>query len=177
MAIKVNKDNFETEVTGSKLPVLADFYSDGCIPCRQLSPLLAELAEQYAGKIKLIKINTVISTDLTAEYGVLSAPTLIFFKNGIEQSRTKGMLKKEALVNIIDKIIGGGKMTIAVADNRREYDEGLTVAQLIIAEKVENPEYVTVTVNEEFIKSEEFETTVLKDNDSVEFLYFMGGGR
>ena len=67
-------------------------------------------------------------------------------------------------------------MTITVAGNRKEYDEGLTVSNLIEVENVENPLYVTVTINDDFLKSDEFETTVLKDGDVVEFLYFMGGG-
>lgn len=67
-------------------------------------------------------------------------------------------------------------MIITVAGNKKEYQEGLTVAQLIEAEKVDNPLYVTVSLNDEFVKSGTFEETVLKDGDSVEFLYFMGGG-
>jgi sulfur carrier protein len=67
-------------------------------------------------------------------------------------------------------------MTFIVAGVQKEYPEGLTVAQLIEAEKVEMPMYVSVSINDEFIKSGEFDVTVLKENDSVEFLYFMGGG-
>lgn len=67
-------------------------------------------------------------------------------------------------------------MTITVAGNKKEYEEGLTVSKLIEVEDVENPLYVTVTINDDFVKSDAFETTVLKDGDSVEFLYFMGGG-
>lgn len=67
-------------------------------------------------------------------------------------------------------------MIITVAGNKKEYQDGLTVAQLIEAEKVDNPLYVTVSLNEEFVKSGTFEETVLKDGDNVEFLYFMGGG-
>ena len=68
-------------------------------------------------------------------------------------------------------------MKITVAGNKKEVTEGLTVAQLIIDEKVETPEYVTVTINDEFVESGTFESTVLKDGDEVEFLYFMGGGQ
>lgn len=67
-------------------------------------------------------------------------------------------------------------MKITVAGNTKEYNEGLTVAELIKAENVEQPDYVTVSVNDEFLKSGTFDETVLKDGDSVEFLYFMGGG-
>lgn len=68
-------------------------------------------------------------------------------------------------------------MKIIVAGESKEYAERLTVAQLIEKEKVETPQYVTVTINDEFVESGTFETTVLKDGDNVEFLYFMGGGR
>ncbi len=67
-------------------------------------------------------------------------------------------------------------MTISVAGNKKEYEDGLNIAQLIEKENVENAEYVTVTLNDEFIDRENFETTVLKEGDVVEFLYFMGGG-
>lgn len=68
-------------------------------------------------------------------------------------------------------------MKITVAGVKKEVADGLTVAQLVIDEKVETPQYVTVTINDDFVESGAFEETVLKDGDSVEFLYFMGGGR
>lgn len=68
-------------------------------------------------------------------------------------------------------------MVITVGGEKKEVAEGITVAQLIELEKVEMPLYVTVSVNEEFIESETFDTHVLKENDKVEFLYFMGGGQ
>lgn len=67
-------------------------------------------------------------------------------------------------------------MNITVAGNKIEVEEGISIARLIEVVKVENPLYVTVSVNEEFVDSNAFEETVLKENDSVEFLYFMGGG-
>ena len=68
-------------------------------------------------------------------------------------------------------------MKITVAGESKEYGDGLTVAGLIEAEQVETPEYVTVSVNEEFIDSDAFADHVLKEGDEVEFLYFMGGGQ
>lgn len=68
-------------------------------------------------------------------------------------------------------------MNITVAGVKKEVADGLTVAQLVIDEKVETPEYVTVTINDEFVESRDFEKTTLKDGDVVEFLYFMGGGQ
>lgn len=68
-------------------------------------------------------------------------------------------------------------MKITVAGVNKEVNDSLTVAQLVVDEKVETPEYVTVTINDDFVESGAFETTTLKDGDVVEFLYFMGGGQ
>jgi len=68
-------------------------------------------------------------------------------------------------------------MKITAAGIKKEVADGLTVAQLIIDEKVETPEYVTVSVNDDFISRDAFASTVLQEGDTVEFLYFMGGGR
>lgn len=67
-------------------------------------------------------------------------------------------------------------MTITVSGEKKEYKEGLTLPELIEAENVETPEYVTVSINDEFVLTENKATTVLNEGDSVEFLYFMGGG-
>ena len=67
-------------------------------------------------------------------------------------------------------------MVITVAGEKKEYKEGLTLPELIEVENVETPEYVTVSLNDEFVLRDNIESTVLKDGDSVEFLYFMGGG-
>ena len=67
-------------------------------------------------------------------------------------------------------------MTITVAGNKKDVKDGLTLPELIEQEKVETPQYVTVSINEEFVAKENEAATVLKEGDSVEFLYFMGGG-
>ena len=68
-------------------------------------------------------------------------------------------------------------MKIVVAGEKKEVADGLTLSKLIEIEKVETPQYVTVSINEEFINSEDFDTHTLNEGDEVEFLYFMGGGR
>ena len=67
-------------------------------------------------------------------------------------------------------------MLVTVAGEKKEIAEGTPIAQLIVDEKVENPDYVTVTVNDDFVESDDFASTQIKENDSIEFLYFMGGG-
>ena len=68
-------------------------------------------------------------------------------------------------------------MKLNVAGENKEYKEGLTVKELIVLENVETPEYVTVSLNDEFVDQGAFESTTLKDGDVVEFIYFMGGGK
>ncbi|MBE5912165.1 sulfur carrier protein ThiS [Pseudobutyrivibrio sp.] len=68
-------------------------------------------------------------------------------------------------------------MTIIVAGEKKDFKDGLTLPELIELENVETPQYVTVSINDEFVASEEKDSTVLKEGDSVEFLYFMGGGQ
>jgi sulfur carrier protein len=75
-----------------------------------------------------------------------------------------------------ENIKGAEKMTITVAGEKKEYKDGLTLPELIELEKVDMPDYVTVSINEEFVETEKKAETVLKDGDNVEFLYFMGGG-
>ena len=67
-------------------------------------------------------------------------------------------------------------MTITVAGNKKEYEEGINLPTLIEKEQIDNAEYVTVTINDEFVEREKFPETIIKDGDVVEFLYFMGGG-
>lgn len=67
-------------------------------------------------------------------------------------------------------------MKVTIAGNVKDIAEGITLAQLVIDEKVENPEYITVTVNDEFVENHDLENVVVKANDNIEFLYFMGGG-
>ena len=67
-------------------------------------------------------------------------------------------------------------MKVTIAGNTKDIAEGITLAQLVIDEKVENPEYVTVTVNDESVENHDLENVVVKENDNIEFLYFMGGG-
>ena len=67
-------------------------------------------------------------------------------------------------------------MTITVAGNKKDYEEGITLTSLIEKDDIDNAQYVTVTINDEFVDREKFDTTVIKEGDVVEFLYFMGGG-
>ena len=110
MAARVSKDNFEAEVLQASIPVLVEFYSDSCIPCKQMSPILGDIEDDYEDRLKVVKVNANFDGELAEQYSV------------------------------------------------------------------ENPEYVTVTVNDDFVENHDLANVTLKENDVVEFLYFMGGG-
>lgn len=105
LAIRVNESNFEDEVLKADELVLVDFYSDSCIPCKQISPILGELEEEYEKKVKIVKVNVNFDESLASNYKVMVSPTILFIKNGEEINRTRGLKKKAELVEIIKDII------------------------------------------------------------------------
>ena len=105
MAARVNKDEFEGKVLKSDIPVLVDFYSDSCVPCKRLSPVLFALEEEYAEKLKIVKININFDSELAEKYEVQAAPTLVFFKNGEEISRLRGAVKQAEIKKVIEKLV------------------------------------------------------------------------
>lgn len=106
MSVKVNGDNFESEVISSGELVIADFYSDQCVACKRISPFLAEIDSEYES-VRLAKININFSGDLAEKYSVMSVPTLIFFKGGRELSRITGGVKKSDMIRQIENIQKG----------------------------------------------------------------------
>ena len=105
MSERIGEAEFKTEVIDSDLPVLADFYSDSCIPCKRISPVLSQLESEYSGKIKIVKINTNFEKSLVQKYSVQAAPTLILFSKGEEISRIRGAVKKEEIVQLISSVL------------------------------------------------------------------------
>ena len=98
--IKVNNQNFEEEVIKSEKPVLIDFYADWCGPCKMLSPIIEEIAEENSD-IKVVKVNVDDSQDLAMKYQVMSIPTLVVIKNGEEVNRSVGLIDKSQVANLI----------------------------------------------------------------------------
>ena len=105
MAVVLTSGNFEKEVYEADVPVLVDFYADWSGPCKAMSPVVEALAEEYAGKIKVGKINVDNNQDIAMKYGVMSIPTFIFFKDGKNVSKTVGMQTKRELVNAIEALL------------------------------------------------------------------------
>lgn len=97
--------NFQAEITEAKLPVLVDFWASWCGPCQMLTPLLEELTTDFAGRVVVAKLNVEENHQTVANFGVMSIPTLILFKNGKEVTRITGFRPKEELVRLIDQAL------------------------------------------------------------------------
>lgn len=104
MSVRANKDTFESEINEAGKLVIADFYSDSCVPCKRMSPLLAETEEENPEGIKLVKLNINFDGETAQKYNVTSVPTLVFFKDGAEKARLMGAVKKAQLAETINSI-------------------------------------------------------------------------
>ena len=101
MIVTITQDNFEAEVTQSKLPVLVDFWASWCGPCRMLSPVVDELAEQYDGKVKFGKVNVDEQPRLAMNYSVQSIPTLLLFRDGKAVNQSIGVVPKASIEQML----------------------------------------------------------------------------
>lgn len=99
--IKLTDQNFEQEVSRADLPVLVDFWASWCGPCRMLSPVIAEIAEEYAGKVKVGKVNVDEQPNLANRYGIASIPTVMLFKNGEVVNTSLGYRPKNDLETML----------------------------------------------------------------------------
>ena len=100
--ITITKDNFDAEVLQASQPVLLDFWAEWCGPCRMLAPVIDDLANKYEGKAVIGKVNVDDEQALAMQYGVMSIPTVIFFKDGKELDRKVGVMPAEAYTAILD---------------------------------------------------------------------------
>lgn len=101
----VTDDSFQTDVLNSSTPVLVDYWAEWCGPCKAIAPILDEVAKEYAGKIKVAKINIDQNQETPRKYGVRGIPTLMLFKNGTVESQKVGALSKSQLSAFIDSSI------------------------------------------------------------------------
>ncbi len=98
-------DNFDKEVLQSDIPVVVDFYADWCGPCKMLSPAVEAMESIFAGKVKVGKLNVDENGDIAERYGVMSIPTVIFFKGGEIAGTSVGLITKDVLQSKIEQIL------------------------------------------------------------------------
>ncbi|QYJ17330.1 Thioredoxin 1 [Rubrobacter xylanophilus DSM 9941] len=95
--VAVTADSFEGEVLESEVPVLVDFWAEWCPPCRQLEPVIEELAQQYAGRVKVAKVDVDAESSLAGSFGISSIPTIAFFEPGERPKAIMGAMPKEMI--------------------------------------------------------------------------------
>jgi len=104
-AAPVSTTTWETEVGKADRLVMVDFWAVWCGPCQVLAPIVDELATEYDGTLKVVKLNTDENPDIAGKYGIMSIPTLLFFKNGQIVEKVVGAVPKRALKEAIDKLL------------------------------------------------------------------------
>jgi thioredoxin 1 len=103
----VDSTNFKREVLESDIPVMVDFWAEWCVPCRMITPIVERLAQRYAGRLKVVKLDVDANQDLAIQYQVMSIPTLLFFKNGQPVDRIIGAVGEQAIVQKIEELLQG----------------------------------------------------------------------
>ena len=101
MEVTITKNNFEAEVLRSEIPVLVDFWATWCGPCRMLAPVIGEIAEEYAGTVKVGKVNVDEEPELAMQFRVDSIPTVMLFKEGRLVNTTVGFRPKEQIAAML----------------------------------------------------------------------------
>ena len=103
--INVNQASFEAEVTQADQPVLVDLWAAWCGPCRAVAPIVEEIAEDFTGKAKIVKINIDENPAIAAKYNVMSIPTLLFFQNGEVQEQIIGLVSKAKIAEKLNALL------------------------------------------------------------------------
>lgn len=101
----LNSSNFNNEITNTDKLVIIDFFATWCGPCKMLSPIISEIANEYSNSVKVCKVNIDENQDLAIKYNIMSVPTLIFLKNGESIKSSIGFCPKSKLENIINNLL------------------------------------------------------------------------
>ncbi len=106
-AMQITTDQFDEQVLGSDRPVLVDFWAEWCNPCRMLSPVIEQIAEEYKDRAIIGKVNIDEEPELAGRYGVMSIPTLIVYKDGNVAAKSVGVVGKDKIAGMLDEALGG----------------------------------------------------------------------
>ncbi len=102
-ALSVTDSTFKQEVLDNDVPVLVDFWAPWCGPCRMVAPVVDEIADQYVGQVKVVKVNTDENPSIASQYGIRSIPTLMIFKGGQRVDMVVGAVPKSTLASTLEK--------------------------------------------------------------------------
>ena len=107
--VELGDHDLQAFVVGSRLPVLVDFYSPGCGPCRSLAPVLDSMANRFYRKVVIAKVNTELHHGSAQRFGIKGVPTLLFFRNGILHDQLVGVPSQAMLEDRLEKLAAGGR--------------------------------------------------------------------
>ena len=103
--VQITDSSFETDVLQADKPVLVDYWAEWCGPCKMIAPILNEIADEYAGKMKICKVDVDSNPETAAKFNVRGIPTLLVFKNGTVEATKVGALSKGQLIEFVDGLI------------------------------------------------------------------------
>lgn len=106
MAVAVTDDTFEQEVLKSDVPVIVDFWAEWCGPCKMIAPIVEEIGNQYGDKLKVAKVDVDSNTKVATQYGIMSIPSLLFFKGGEVVDQIVGAVPKKDIEARLTKVMG-----------------------------------------------------------------------
>ncbi len=106
MAVAVTDDTFEQEVLKSDVPVIVDFWAEWCGPCKMIAPIVEEIGNQYGDKLKVAKVDVDSNTKVATQYGIMSIPSLLFFKEGEVVDQIVGAVPKKDIEARLTKVMG-----------------------------------------------------------------------
>ena len=104
-ATAVTSSDFDAQVLQSSVPVLVDFWAVWCGPCKMIAPHVDALAEEYAGRVKVMKVNVDDEQEIANRYGIMSIPTLLFFKDGKVADQVVGAVSKSVIADRLEKLL------------------------------------------------------------------------